>query len=37
MDWSNSKGPPIAAAVIVILAIALLGSITIAFSGSVHF
>lgn len=37
MDWTESQGPPLAAAIIVFFAILLLGGLTMAFSGSVHF
>jgi hypothetical protein len=37
MDWSNALGAPMAAAILLVLAIVALGGITVAFSGSVHF
>lgn len=37
MDWSNSYGTPMAAAVLIVLAILALGGLTVAFQGSVHF
>lgn len=37
MDWSNVDGTPMAAAFIVLIAVALLGGLTFAFSGSIHF
>lgn len=36
-DFESAKGAPLAAAIIVILAIVLLGGISVAFQGSVHF
>lgn len=37
MNWDESRGVPMAAAAIVVLAIIALGGITVAFSGSIHF
>jgi hypothetical protein len=37
MNLKNAQGTPVMAAVIVLLAIIVLGSISIAFSGSVQF
>lgn len=35
--WENAKGVPVSAALIVLLAIVLLGGITVGFSGSIQF
>jgi hypothetical protein len=37
MDWSNVDAVPMTAAILVLLAIVALGSLTFAFSGSIHF
>jgi hypothetical protein len=37
MDWSNVDATPMAVAIILLLAVAALGGITVAFSGSIHF
>jgi hypothetical protein len=37
MDWDNAQGAPIAAAFIILLAIAALTGLTIAFQGHIHF
>lgn len=37
MDWTNVDGVPMAAALLVLLAILALGGLTVAFSGSIHF
>jgi hypothetical protein len=37
MDVRNAQGTPLMAAVLVLLAVVILGSISVAFSGSVQF
>jgi hypothetical protein len=37
MDWSNASGVPMVAALIVLFAVIVLGSISFAFQGSIQF